>query len=111
MRKFTMPKTLTHLIFRHGEKVVLHSLDFDIVTVANSEDAAWKRHVLSVKTYVEFGFSKGWSDNIEFRAPDKVWAMLTPDTPVKIMPPILIESQQTPMYAVQTPDEYLCAAR
>jgi|SRR5271157_3556804 len=110
MQDFRLPMTLTHLISRHGEKTVLHSLDFDIVTVAKNEDEAWTRHNLSVKTYVEFGLSKGWSAHILFRAPQDAWDKLMPNRHVKIVPPLIIESQTTTMYAVEAPDEYLCAA-
>ncbi|MGA2903629.1 MAG: hypothetical protein ABSD98_07350 [Candidatus Korobacteraceae bacterium] len=107
---FQLPMTLTHLVTHPGDKTVLHSLDFDIVTVDNSEEEAWERHVQSVKTYVECGLSKGWQQYIRFRAPDEAWAQLTPDTPVRIMPPIVIEGRQTTVYAVTPKHEYLCAA-
>ena len=47
---FQLPMTLTHRVTHPGDKTVLHSLEFDIVTVDTSEEEAWERHVQAVKT-------------------------------------------------------------
>jgi hypothetical protein len=72
---FNLPMMLTFLESRNGHLV--HSLDFDIVSVATTEHEAWEKARLCGKGYVEFGLSKGWPDYIAFSAPqDKI----TPDT-------------------------------
>ena len=80
---------LTHLTSQNG-KYVVHSLDFDIVSVADNEREAWEKHTLAIKTYVEFGISNGWQEYIIFPAPQELWDKITPDTPTQIRPPIMI---------------------
>jgi hypothetical protein len=64
-KPFNLPMMLTFLESKNGHHVV-HSLDFDIVSVADTEHEAWEKARLAVKTYVEFGLSKGWYDYIAF---------------------------------------------
>jgi len=88
-KPFALPMVLTNLMIHNG-KHVAHSLDFDIVCVADDENEAWGKLSLAIKTYVEFGISNGWQDSIIFPAPQEYWDKLTPDTPLKIGPPIII---------------------
>jgi len=88
-KPFNLPMMLTHLM-RHDGKYVAHSLDFDIVCVADEEKEATDKLRLAIKTYVEFGMSNGWEDSIVFPAPQEVWDMLTPETPLQLGPPLII---------------------
>jgi hypothetical protein len=87
---FRLPMTLTFLSGRLDGKFLVHSLDFDIVSVARDEDTAMTKMRMAVKTYVEYGLSKGWKEHIVFPAPQSFWDCLGPDTPTKIAPPITV---------------------
>jgi hypothetical protein len=104
MKRFSLPAVLTNLIATNG-KCVAHNLDFDLVAVAPTEEEAWARLRLAVKTYVEFGLSKGWEHSMLFAAPQEVRDLLKPNTPVQIMPPLEIASDTTPVLAVRSPHE------
>ena len=91
-KPFNLPMMLTNLVVRDG-KHIAHSLDFDIVCVADSDQAAWDKLCLAIKTYVEFGLSKGWQDFIMFSAPQECWDRITPDTPLQLRPPITIAGE------------------
>lgn len=93
-RAFQLPMTMTILISRQAEKVVAHALDFDIVTVADTEEHATNKLALAVKTYVEYGLSKGWSEDIMFAAPNEYWEGLSPETPVNLMAPIFVDDKR-----------------
>jgi hypothetical protein len=93
-KPFALPMMLTHLMVHRDGKHIAHSLDFDIVCVADNEDAAWDKLVMSIKTYVEFGISKGWKDSIIFPAPKEFWDKLTPETPMQLRPPITIAGEE-----------------
>ena len=88
-KPFNLPMMLTNVMKRDG-KYVAHSLDFDIVCVADEEGEAWGKLRLAIKTYVEFGISNGWQDSIIFPAPQEFWDRLTPETPLQLGPPIVI---------------------
>jgi len=100
--------TLTHLLCTNG-KAVAHSLDFDLVSVASTEEEATKKLRLAVKTYVEFGLGKGWDDYILFPAPKRYRDKLTPDVPAQIGPPIEIASDERAVLVVR-PHEAFAAA-
>lgn len=113
--EFSLPTTLTTLTGklvrgRHTGKHVAHCLDFDLVEIADTEDEVWDRLTATIITYVEFGLSKGWSSSIRHRAPDRFWNVLTPQVPVKFMPPITIANKSVPVIEVAAPNEALCAA-
>ena len=93
-RAFQLPMTMTILITRKEDKVVAHALDFDIVTVADTEEHATNKLALAVKTYIEYGLSKGWSEDIIFAAPNECWEKLSPETPVSLMPPMFIDDRR-----------------
>jgi len=96
---FNLPMMLTFLESKNGHHVV-HSLDFDIVSVADSEHEAWDKARLAVKTYVEFGLSKGWPEHIMFSAPQEYWDKITPDTNTRIAEPIMIANVEKKVVAV-----------
>ncbi len=107
-KPFTLPMVLTNLMIHNG-KHVAHSLDFDIVCVAENEDEAWEKLSLAIKTYVEFGISNGWQDSIIFPAPQEFWDKLTPDTPLKIGPPILIAGIERKVLEAEVSEDCVAA--
>lgn len=107
-KPFNLPMTLTNLLLHDG-KFVAHSLDFDIVCVADDEKEAWEKLRLAIKTYVEFGISSGWQDNIIFPAPQEYWDKLTPDTPVQLGPPIVINGVERKMMEAEVREDCMAA--
>jgi hypothetical protein len=75
-------------------KFVAHALDFDIACAGETEDIATVKLSLAIKTYIEYGLSKGWSDDILFSAPNEHWDRISPDTPVKLLPPLFIDDKR-----------------
>ena len=109
-RSFNLPMMLTFLESKNGHHAV-HSLDFDIVSVAGSEEEAWQRMRLAVKTYVEFGLSNGWKEYIVFNAPKEYWDKITPDVTTRILEPITLGDMEKKVIAVNEPaDDSLRAA-
>lgn len=110
MNEFSLPTTLTTLSGRlRDNRYVAHCLDFDLLEIANTDEEAWSRLTRTIKTYVEFGLSKGWNESIRHRAPQHYWDALTPDVPVKVMPPIMIANISSPVIKVEATHEALCA--
>lgn len=101
-RSFNLPMMLTFLESKNGHHAV-HSLDFDIVSVGDSEDEAWSKLRLAVKTYVEYGLSKGWKEHIVFNAPKEFWDKITPDVSTRIMDPITLADTEKKVIAVHEP--------
>jgi hypothetical protein len=101
-RSFNLPMMLTFLESKNGHHAV-HSLDFDLVSVAESEDEAWAKLRLAVKTYVEFGLSNGWKDQIVFPAPKEFWDKITPDVSTRILEPITLGDTEKKVIAVHEP--------
>jgi hypothetical protein len=101
-KPFNLPMMLTFLESKNGHHVV-HSLDFDIVSVGDSETEAWDKARLAVKTYVEFGLSKSWTDHVTFPAPQEYWDRITPATRTRIVPPITIADSEKKVIAVHDP--------
>ena len=74
-------------------KFIAHALDFDLVCVNDTEEQAMERLRSTVKAYIEFGFSRGWSQHIKFPAPDQYWEEAWKAEHRMIpMEPILIDS-------------------
>jgi hypothetical protein len=107
-KPFSLPMMLTHLMVHNG-KHVAHSLDFDIVCVGDSEDEAWDKLSVAIKTYVEFGISNGWEDFIIFQAPQEVCDKLTPDVPLKLGPPITIAGMQRKVLEAEVCEDCVAA--
>jgi hypothetical protein len=97
------PAVLTYLVIENG-KCITHSLDFDIVAVANTKKESWDKLQIAVRAYVEFGLGKGWDQHILFKAPPEVRGRLKPETPVEIMPSLEIANDTTPVIAVHAHD-------
>jgi hypothetical protein len=102
-QSFSLPMMLTFLE-SENEHHVVHSLDFDIVSVADTEDDVWAKLRLAVKTYVEFGLSNGWKDHIMFPAPQEFWDKITPDMTTRIMEPITLGDAEKKVIAVHERD-------
>lgn len=75
-KHFSLPTTVSFLISKDRDKIVAHALDFDLVAVADTEEEAKRKIRLAVKTYVEYGLSNNWADEIIFPAPDEYWDKL-----------------------------------
>ncbi|MGB8063354.1 MAG: hypothetical protein WCF26_15790 [Candidatus Sulfotelmatobacter sp.] len=101
-RSFNLPMMLTFLESKNGHHAV-HSLDFDIVCVENSEEQAWNKLRLAVQTYVEFGLSRGWKEHIMFNAPKAFWDKITPDVTTRILEPITLAGTEKKVIAVHEP--------
>jgi hypothetical protein len=93
---------------KQTSKFVAHSLDFDLVCVGENQQQASHSLNLAVKTYVEFGLSKGWNNEIHFPAPQEFWNMLTPDTPLKLGPTIYIDNRSMLVFQAE-PSEAVAA--
>jgi hypothetical protein len=101
-RSFNLPMMLTFLESKNGHHAV-HSLDFDIVSVADSEEVAWNKLRIAVKIYVEFGLGKGWKNHIMFNAPQECWDKITPELTSRILEPITLGDTETKVIAVNEP--------
>lgn len=108
-KSFNLPMMLTHLMTIHSGKCVAHSLDFDIVCVADKEEAAWEKLRLAVKTYVEFGISNGWQDFILFPAPQEEWDKLTPDLTLQLGLPLLIDGVERKVAEAELSEDRVAA--
>ena len=93
-RAFRIPMTGAFLSCqREDGKVVVHSLDFDIVAVSADEATALKKIRLAVKTYIEYGLSNNWTEDILFPAPAEHWDRFM-NAPKSTLPPIDIEDDR-----------------
>jgi hypothetical protein len=102
---FDLPMVLTFLESSNGNHVA-HSLDFDLVAVADSEEEAWMKLRIAVKTYVEFGLSNDWKEYIKFSAPQQFWDKITPDVPSRILEPIVLGAAHKKVLAIhESPDD------
>lgn len=70
--------TATFSLYQRADGMaVAHALEFDLVSVAESEKEAEHKLRLAVKTYIEYGLFKGWDKDIRFSAPQECWDRLT----------------------------------
>jgi hypothetical protein len=93
-RSFKLPATATFAVGKDGDKCVAHALDFDIVCVAETEERAIENLRLAVKTYVEYGLSNGWTEDIMFPAPEGYWSNLDSSGVVKMLAPIEVDDRR-----------------
>jgi len=73
---------------------VAHALDFDIVAVGESPEAALEKLRLSVKVYIEYGLANNLAECIHFRAPDKYWNAMDDKPEIGLLDPIQIEDNR-----------------
>jgi hypothetical protein len=93
-RAFRIPMTGAFLSCKRADgKVVVHSLDFDIVAVSADEESAFKKIRLAVKTHIEYGLSNNWTEDILFPAPEEYWGYFQ-SAPKGSLPPIEIEDDR-----------------
>jgi len=102
-RTFQLPMMATFSVSEREGKHIAHALDFDVVCVSDTEEKAIEKLRLSVKTYVEYGLSNGWADDIIFPAPSPYWELLSPETPIKLMAPIVIVDNRRLLVARAAP--------
>jgi hypothetical protein len=94
-RAFRLPMTAAFTCHQRKDgKIVAHSLDFDLVSVADNEEEAFRKLRLAVKTYVEYGLSNNWADDIHFPAPSLFWDKFQRSKSVKTMDPIEVEDDR-----------------
>jgi hypothetical protein len=103
-RQFSLPATLTFIFSKDGEKTVAHALDFDLVAVADTDEEATRKIRLAVKTYVEYGLSNNWVDEIIFPAPDEFWEKLR-SAKISLMKPIKVADQSMRTYFARPTNE------
>ncbi len=84
------PMTMFVTTCEEDHEYVAHALDFDIVSVAATEDEAMEKVRLAVKTYIEYGLNNNLDADILYPAPTKFWDKISQDTPVKMMEPITV---------------------
>jgi len=89
-RKMEFPMTMFVTTCEEDHDYVAHALDFDIVSVAATEDEAMEKVRLAVKTYIEYGLNNNLDADILYPAPTKFWDKISQDTPVKMMEPITV---------------------
>jgi hypothetical protein len=103
--QFRMPMTATFSIHnRQDGKSVAHALDFDLVAVGDTTEHAIEKLRTSVKIYIEYGLNNNWAEDIIFPAPDEFWERLSTESPVSIMPPIMIEDNRLFVFQAMTAD-------
>jgi hypothetical protein len=102
-RPFELPMSVTVGFCRDEKrgKVSAHALDFDLVCVADNEDEATRKIRLAVKTYVEFGLSNNWVDDILFPAPVDYWDKLSGQQITVMSDPILIMARRMLVYRAE----------
>jgi predicted RNase H-like HicB family nuclease len=90
-----LPTTATFsLCERSDGKFLAHALEFDLVSVADTEKEAEQKLRLAVQLYIEYGLYKGWGKDIRFPAPKEYWDRLTVDSCIAIGPPIEIRDHR-----------------
>ncbi len=89
---FELPMMTYFLVTKHPHGTVAHALDFDLVSVGESEALALAKLHMAVKAHVEFGIQMDITKDILFKAPEEFWAALTPETMLSIGEPIQIEN-------------------
>ena len=91
-------------------KFVAHSLDFDLVAVGDDDTQALKRLRTAVKTYIEYGLSNNWPEDIFFPAPKEYWDRFDQATALQRMDPIgVIDDRMMVVRATITEHAYHAA--
>jgi hypothetical protein len=99
-KPFELPMSFTLGVCRDGKtgKVSAHALDFDLVCVADDEAEAIRKIQVAVKSYVEFGLSNDWAEDILFPAPAEYWEQLRGSQITVMQEPILIMARRMLVY-------------
>lgn len=94
-KAFRVPMTALFSSFRRPDgKCVAHSLDFDIVAVGEDEERALRKLSLAVKTYVEYGVSNNWVEDVLFPAPPEYWERFMAASSLRTTDPICIDDDR-----------------
>lgn len=72
----TLPMIAMIAVTNHPHKTIAHALDFDLVSVAASEEEAIAKVRLAIKHHIEFGIKNDLNLDIRFPAPQKFWEAL-----------------------------------
>lgn len=109
---FALPMMTYFIITKHPHGTVAHALDFDLVSVAASEEVAVTKLRKAVKAHVEFGIQHDLTKDILFKAPDRFWAILSPDATMSIGEPIEIDNAHVirTAYTTQSDETELCSS-
>jgi hypothetical protein len=109
---FELPMMTYFLLTKHPHGTVAHALDFDLVSVAKSDEEACKKLRMAIKAHVEFGIQMDITKDILFKAPEEFWAALTPETTLSIGEPIQIDNAHLirTAYTTKTDESELCSS-
>lgn len=102
---FRLPMGTTFGTYQRDDKWIAHALDFDLVSSGKTKAKALEKLRLSVKTYIEYGLTKNWVEDIIFPAPDRYWERIPIGHMFETMAPIEIEDQRMLVYDVPLTDE------
>lgn len=88
------PMTMFVTVCKEDEGFAAHALDFDIVSVAASEEEAVAKLRAAVTHYIEFGLNNNLDAEILYPAPEEFWNKIPKDAPIKMMEPITVKGQR-----------------
>ena len=77
--------------------ITAHALDFDLAATGVDRSEALEKIRLSIRSYIEFGFSSGWAEDIRYPAPDRFWP--PEGTKFETLAPIEIMHQSLLVYS------------
>ena len=99
-RKFYLPMTAMFASHTNERgKVIVHSLDFDLVASGDTFDSAIEKLRISVKVYIEHGIMNNLTDLIPCPAPDQYWPK-NERQDVELLPPIDVDESR--MFILKT---------
>jgi hypothetical protein len=105
VKPFNLPMMAVFSIANHSDKSIAHALDFDLVSVASTEEEAIAKLRTAVKHHIEFGLRNNLERDIIFPAPQRFWDALTPHEKLSIGEPIEIDSCKMPTALRTVTDE------
>jgi hypothetical protein len=70
---YLRPRVLHYIVRPSGGRFVAHCLDYDLVVVGDSQDAALERLNFVVRTHVEVCAKKGTPNPLLHQAPNQYW--------------------------------------
>jgi len=94
------PMTMFVTVCKEDEGFAAHALDFDIVSVAASEEEAVTKMRVAVTHYIEYGLNNNLDAEILYPAPEEFWNKIPKDAPIKMMEPITVKDKR--LLVVQT---------
>jgi hypothetical protein len=94
-----LPRSITIVIVELEDSIVAHALDFDLLCEAKTEPEAMERLLATMKTYVEFGISRGWNADLVHHAPAQFWEAARQAPSVKA--PATLKVNENPLLLFQ----------